>query len=137
MAVRIRMKKLGRKHRPFYRICASDSRSPRDGKVLEELGTYDPMIRDTDARTTLNHERIQYWLGVGAKPTDKVGVLLKKYGPNGKRLKEAEEARAKLKLPRVAPPAPAPVELPKPAAPEAPAAEGAPAPEASGPPTEG
>ena len=119
MAVRIRMKKMGRKHRPFYRICASDSRTPRDGKVLEELGTYDPMILDTDARTELKNERVAYWLGVGAKPTDKVEVLLKKYGPNGKRLKENEQARAKLKLPKATPPAPKPVELPKPPAPEA------------------
>ena len=50
VAVRIRMKKLGRKHRPFFRICAVDSRAPRDGRVLEELGTYDPMIPETDAR---------------------------------------------------------------------------------------
>ena len=61
MAVRIRMKKLGRKHRPFYRICAMDSRAPRDGRVLEELGTYDPMIPDVDARAVLNGERIKYW----------------------------------------------------------------------------
>ena len=50
MAVRIRMKKMGRKHRPFFRICAMDSRRPRDGRVLEELGTYDPMVPETDAR---------------------------------------------------------------------------------------
>ena len=50
MAVKIRMKMMGRKHRPFFRICAVDSRNPRDGRVLEELGTYDPMVSDTDAR---------------------------------------------------------------------------------------
>ena len=49
MAVRIRMKKFGRRHRPFYRICAMDARSPRDGRVLEELGTYDPMVPEVDA----------------------------------------------------------------------------------------
>ena len=70
MAVRIRMKKMGRKHRPFYRICASDSRTPRDGKVLEELGTYDPMILDTDARTELKNERVAYWLGDGPRKID-------------------------------------------------------------------
>ena len=66
MSVRIRMKKMGRKHRPFYRICAMDIRRPRDGRVLEELGTYDPMVPETDARAMLNGERINYWLGVGA-----------------------------------------------------------------------
>ncbi len=83
MAVRIRMKQMGRKHRPYYRICAIDGRSPRDGRVLEELGTYDPMVPETDARATLNGERIQYWVSVGAKPSDNVAVLIKKYGPNG------------------------------------------------------
>lgn len=56
-----------------------DARSPRDGKVIEELGTYDPMVPDTDRRVTLNNERIQYWLSVGAQPSDKVAVLIKKY----------------------------------------------------------
>ena len=56
MAVRIRLKKLGRRHRPFFRLCAIDGRSPRDGRVLEELGTYDPMIRETDARAVLTEE---------------------------------------------------------------------------------
>ena len=83
MAVRIRMKKLGRKHRPYYRISAMDIRRPRDGRVLEELGTYDPLIPDTDARAVLNGERIAYWLSVGATPSDKVSVLIKKYGAGG------------------------------------------------------
>jgi small subunit ribosomal protein S16 len=84
--VRIRMKKMGRRHRPFYRICAIDCRSPRDGRVIEELGTYDPMIRETDARANLTGERIDYWLGVGAQPSDKCKVLIKKYGSNGTHL---------------------------------------------------
>lgn len=96
MAVRIRLKKLGRKHRPFYRVCAMDARSPRGGKVLEELGTYDPMVRDTDARALLNGERINYWLSVGAQPTDKVGVLIKKYGANGTHLEAQKSALEKL-----------------------------------------
>lgn len=96
MAVRIRMKKLGRKHRPFFRICATDARSPRDGRVIEELGTYDPMIPETDARVTLNAERIQYWLGVGAQPSEKVAVLIKKYGPNGTHLQQQKEAVERL-----------------------------------------
>ena len=53
MAVKIRMKKMGRKHRPFFRVCAVDSRAPRDGRVIEELGTYDPMVPETDARAIL------------------------------------------------------------------------------------
>ncbi len=99
MAVRIRLKKLGRKHRPFYRVCAMDARSPRGGKVLEELGTYDPMVRDTDARALLNGERIQYWLGVGAQPTEKVAVLIKKYGTDGTHLEQQKAALDKLGTP--------------------------------------
>ena len=83
MAVRIRMKKLGRKHRPFFRICAVDGRAPRDGRVLEELGTYDPMIPETDARAALNHERFAYWLGVGAQMSDKVKILFIPYNKCG------------------------------------------------------
>jgi small subunit ribosomal protein S16 len=86
VSVRIRMKKLGRKHRPFFRVCAMDIRAPRDGRVLEELGTYDPMIPETDARVVLNGERISYWLSVGAQPSDKVKVLIEKYGAQGTRL---------------------------------------------------
>ena len=78
MAVKIRMKKMGRKHRPFFRICAVDARNPRDGRVLEELGTYDPMVGDADARALLKPDRIDYWLGVGARPSDKVRTLIKK-----------------------------------------------------------
>ena len=79
MAVRIRMKKMGRKHRPYYRIVAIDARQPRDGRIIEELGTYDPMIKNTDERVRLRPDRIKYWMGVGALPSEKVGVLLRKY----------------------------------------------------------
>lgn len=96
MAVRIRMKKLGRRHRPFYRICAMDARTPRDGRVLEELGTYDPMIADADARAVLNGQRIEYWLSVGALPTEKVGVLIKKYGSEGTHLELQKAALDRL-----------------------------------------
>ncbi len=88
MAVRIRMMLLGRKHRPYYRIVAIDGRQPRDGRTIEELGTYDPMIKDTDNRVTLVPERVKYWLSVGALPSEKVSVLLKKY------MKKAEEKAA-------------------------------------------
>ena|SRR5437762_8499369 len=97
MAVRIRMKRMGRKHRPYFRICATDSRAPRDGRVIEELGTYDPLIPETDARVELNSERVAYWLGVGAQPSEKVQVLIRKYGAGGTHLKQQEEAQARLK----------------------------------------
>jgi small subunit ribosomal protein S16 len=73
------MKKLGRKHRPYFRIVAIDGRQPRDGRIIEELGAYDPMVKDTDARAKLKPDRIKYWLSVGAQPSEKVAVLLKKY----------------------------------------------------------
>ena len=130
MAVRIRMKKLGRKHRPFFRICAVDSRKPRDGAVLEELGTYDPLVPEVDARVLLNQERVSYWLGVGAQPSENCAVFIKKYGASGTHLSEQEAARQRLSLPAspltieqpvyVAPPKAVPVEA---AAEEAPAAE--------------
>ena len=97
MVVRIRLKKLGRRHRPFYRVCAMDGHAPRNGKVIEELGHYDPMIRDTDARAVLNGERIAYWLSVGAQPTEKVGVLIKKYGAEGTHLEKQQAALERLK----------------------------------------
>jgi small subunit ribosomal protein S16 len=103
VAVRIRMKRMGRKHRSFFRICATDSRSPRDGRVIEELGTYDPHVPDTDARTTINGERLKYWLGVGAKPSEKVAILIKKYGPDGIRSAEQQAARERLTAPKAIP----------------------------------
>ena len=132
MAVRIRLKMMGRKHRPFFRLCAVDARKPRDGRVLEELGIYDPMVPDTDARAILKGDRIDYWLGVGAIPSPKASVLIKKYGANGTNLEAQEAALAKLKSkPRyvasaekavISMTAPAPEE----AAPAAEAAEAAP-----------
>lgn len=110
MAVRIRLKKMGRKARPFFRVCAVDSRAPRDGRVIEELGTYDPMVRETDARVILKRDRVDYWLGVGAQPTPKTGVLIRKYGTNGTHLAEQEAALERLNSrkpqPAVAAPAP-------------------------------
>ncbi|MGC3968620.1 MAG: 30S ribosomal protein S16 [Pirellulales bacterium] len=136
MAVRIRMKQMGRKHRPFYRICAVDSRSPRDGKVIEELGTYDPKVPDADARVVLDNERVAYWLGTGAKPSEHVAVFIKKYGPKGIRLKEQEEARARLSMPKIVPPAPEAVFVYEQKQPETPAAEAAPAEASAEPATE-
>ena len=111
MAVRIRMKKFGRLHRPFFRVCVTDVRSPRDGRVLEEVGYYDPMVPETDARTVLNGERIDYWIGVGAQPSDKVAVLIKKYGSNGTHLEEQKVAVDRLAAQRRRPGVPA--DLPK------------------------
>ena len=122
MAVRIRMKKMGRKHQPFYRICAMDVRAPRDGKVIEELGYYDPMVKETDARAILKGERISYWLSVGAQPSDKVKVLIKKYGVNGTHTEQQRAALERVKLSKPMAPPPRVVPRPKkeePAAPEA------------------
>ena len=94
--VKIRMKHMGRKHRPFFRICAIDSRAPRDGRPIEELGTYDPMVRETERRYVINKERVEYWLSVGAQPSERVWVLLKKVGvtPRVKK-KKAKKPQAK------------------------------------------
>ena len=130
MAVVIRMKRMGRKNREYYRICASDRRSPRDGRVIEELGTYDPHVKETDARCTLDGARVQYWLSVGAQPSDAVRTLIKKYGPEGTHVKQMEEARARLSMPRIVPDPGEPAFVPAPKAEPAPAAEAA-APEAA------
>lgn len=125
MAVKIRLKKMGRTHRPYYRLCAVDSRAPRDGRVIEELGQYDPMLPETDARARLKGERIDYWLSVGAQPTDKAAVLIKKYGTDGTHLQAQQEALERMQAAKQytpAPPAPAkPVVEEKPA--EEPTAE--------------
>ncbi len=92
MAVRIRMKQMGRKHRPFYRICAMDIRTPRDGRVLEQLGTYDPMIPETDARVVMDLDRIEHWINHGATPSDAVKTFLKKYGKNGTHVEAQKQA---------------------------------------------
>jgi small subunit ribosomal protein S16 len=79
VAVRIRMKRLGRKHRPYFRIVAIDHHQPRDGRVIEELGSYDPMVKNTDERVKLRPERVKYWMSVGAKASENVEILIKKY----------------------------------------------------------
>lgn len=78
MAVKIRLTRKGTKKKPFYRIVAADVESPRDGRFLELLGTYDPMVEP--AAITLKEERVQYWLGEGAEPTTTVKSILKKQG---------------------------------------------------------
>jgi small subunit ribosomal protein S16 len=73
------MKQMGRRNRRYYRIVAIDHKQPRDGRVIEELGSYDPSVPNTDERVKLSASRIKHWLSVGALPTHKVGVFLKKY----------------------------------------------------------
>lgn len=81
MAVKIRLARHGAKKRPYYRIVVADSESPRDGKFLENVGTYDP--KEEPMRCTLKAERLRYWLAKGAIPTDTVRSLLKKEGVLG------------------------------------------------------
>ena len=75
MAVKIRLKRIGKKKAPFYRIVVADSRSPRDGRFIEEIGTYDPS-KDPSV-FDVNEESVKKWLATGAKPTETVGKLLK------------------------------------------------------------
>lgn len=75
----IRLKRIGTKNRPFYRIVAADKRSPRDGKFIEELGAYNPHA-EGEEMVTLNGERASYWLSQGAVPSEKVESFLKKLG---------------------------------------------------------
>jgi small subunit ribosomal protein S16 len=81
MALRIRLARGGAKKRPFYRIVVADSRSPRDGRYIEVVGTYDPMVsRDRPDRVLLKEERIKHWLGVGATPSDRVAKFCAREG---------------------------------------------------------
>ena len=144
MALKIRLTRRGAKKRPFYRIVVADSRSPRDGRFIERLGHYNPMVpKDHPDRIVLKEERIKHWMGVGAQPTDRVARFLgqagimempaipeqtKKNQPRPKtveRLKAAEEAAA---APKEAPGEEAPAEeaaTEKTPAEEAPAEESA------------
>jgi small subunit ribosomal protein S16 len=121
------MKRMGRKHRPFFRICVMDSRKPRDGKAIEEVGHYDPMVHDKAARVELNMERVDYWLSVGAQPSDKVATLIKKVKTNKFGTAQAPPPLTEPKQPE--PEAPPEPEKTEDAAAEAPA-EDAPAEEA-------
>lgn len=81
MALAIRLSRGGRRNRPFYRIVVTDTRAPRDGRYIERLGTYDPLLpHENTNRVTLVSERIQYWLSQGAKPTERVAIFLGKAG---------------------------------------------------------
>ena len=76
--VKIRLKRMGMKKMPFYRLVVTDSRTPRDGRFIEEIGYYNPLTDPIDLK--INEERAKYWLGTGAQPTDTVKALLKKNG---------------------------------------------------------
>ena len=108
MAMKIRLARGGSKKRPHYAIVATDSRMPRDGRFLEKLGTYNPLLaKDSEDRIKMDVERVQYWLGQGAQPTDRVARFLEaagvkekterknlKKGEPGKAAKERAETRA-------------------------------------------
>ncbi len=112
MAMKIRLARGGSKKRPHYAIVAADSRMPRDGRFIEKLGTYAPMLpKDSEDRVKMDMERVQYWLGHGAQPTDRVsrmleaaGVLPKKDRANLKKGEpgKAAKARAEEKAKKVA-----------------------------------
>jgi small subunit ribosomal protein S16 len=142
MALKIRLARAGAKKRPYYRIVVADSKSPRDGRYIERLGTYDPLLpKDSGERIKFSEERVKHWLSHGAQPTDRVLRFLDVAGirkrearvnpqkgePGKKRLereeakKTAAEAKAKAEAEAAAaPPPPPPVEEPV-AEPEAPA----------------
>ncbi len=81
MAMKIRLARGGNKKRPFYRIVAADSRMPRDGRYIEKLGIYNPLLpKDSEERVKINVERVQYWLGQGAQATERVSRMLEASG---------------------------------------------------------
>jgi len=97
MAVKIRMTRMGRRHRPYFRINAIESRAPRDGRILEKLGHYDPLEKDTAKQIVLERERIEFWLGKGAVPSDTVAQILQRHGIKTKYAEEKAARRAKAK----------------------------------------
>ena len=141
MAISLRLSRGGSKKRPYYRIVVADARSPRDGKFIEKIGTYNPLLAKDDAkRVVLDNERATYWLGVGAQPTDRVARFLDAAGlkertaknnpnkgkPGEKAVERAEERAEKLKAAEEAA-AEATAEAAAAAAAPAPAAEEVPA----------
>jgi len=104
MAMKIRLARGGSKKRPFYRVVAADSRMPRDGRYVEKLGTYNPLLaKDSEDRVQLNMERVNYWLGQGAQPTERVvrflevaGVMEKTERNNPIKAKPGKKAQDRL-----------------------------------------
>ena len=95
MSVKIRLKRMGMKKKPFYRVVVADLRSPRDGRFIEEIGYYNPMTKPAEIK--VDNERAQYWLGVGAQPTDTVRILLKKTCAADEKVEKKAEARVEEK----------------------------------------
>ena len=95
MSVKIRMMRLGRRHRPFYRINAVDGRTPRDGRILEKLGHYDPIEKDASKQLVIDLERVQHWLGLGAIPSESVDDILARNGLKTKFYIERKKRREK------------------------------------------
>jgi len=104
---------MGRAHRPFFRICAFDQHAPRDGRPIEELGTYDPSVPEKDARAVFDATRVDYWLSVGAQPSEKCAVLIKKYGSAGTHVQQQKEALERLSVPKTIADPGAPASMPK------------------------
>ena len=93
MSMKIRLARGGSKKRPHYSIVATDSRMPRDGRFLEKLGTYDPLLaKDHEGRVKMDIERIQYWIGQGAQPTDRVARFLEAAGVVAKKVRNNPKA---------------------------------------------
>jgi small subunit ribosomal protein S16 len=93
MSMKIRLARGGSKKRPHYSIVATDSRMPRDGRFLEKLGTYDPMLsKDDEKRVVMNLDRIKHWLGLGAQPTDRVSRFLEAAGAVEKKVRNNPNA---------------------------------------------
>ncbi len=95
MAVKLRLKRFGRKNGAFFRLNAVDSRSPRDGRVIEELGFYDPRNKDQSKQFSAKLERCTYWLDQGAIPSETVSSLLKKAGVEHKQLRLPKPGKPK------------------------------------------
>lgn len=116
MAVKLRLKRMGRSNRSFFRLNAIDSRSPRDGRVIEELGFYDPRAKEADKQFVAKLDRCKHWLDVGAVPSETVSSLLKKSGLDHKHLRLPKPGKPKAAAPEAvkkdakkkAPPAEAP-----------------------------
>jgi len=97
MAVKIRMMRLGRRHRPFFRINAMDGRVPRNGRILEKLGHYDPLEKDKEKQIVLDLERVKHWLEHGAIPSDAVSEILLDHGIKNKHYEAKLKRHAKAK----------------------------------------
>jgi small subunit ribosomal protein S16 len=93
MSMKIRLARGGSKKRPHYSIVATDSRMPRDGRFLEKLGTYDPLLaKDNEGRVKMDMERVQYWIGQGAQPTDRIARFLEAAGVVAKKVRSNPKA---------------------------------------------